>query len=58
MSQVLPKASKVAKSYKETPPSESISESPEVMEINSNLRTTFMTYLRIGSLPEDKDEHE
>jgi hypothetical protein len=48
-----------AKSSQETPPpSENITESPEVMEIHSNWRTPFMIYLRIGGLPNDKVEHE
>jgi hypothetical protein len=52
---VLAKASKAVQSFQETPLSiESISESPEVLKIHS----TFMIYLRIGGLSEDKDEHE
>jgi hypothetical protein len=39
-------------------PSESISKSLEVMEINSDWHTLFMIYLRIGGLPEDKDKRE
>jgi hypothetical protein len=54
---VLAKASKVAESTQETPPPiESISESLVVMEIHSGGCTPFMIYLRIESLPEDKDE--
>jgi hypothetical protein len=56
---VLVEAIKMAELSKETPPpTESISESPEVTEIHSDWRTPFMVYLRIGGLPEDKDKHE
>jgi hypothetical protein len=51
----LAKANKVVESSQETPPpSESITESPKVIEIHSDWRTPFMIYLRIGGLPEDK----
>jgi hypothetical protein len=59
ISKELAKAGKVAESSKETPPlNESISESLEVMEIHSDWCTSFITYLRIGGFPEDKDERE
>jgi hypothetical protein len=59
ISKALAKVSKVAKSSQETPlPIESISESPEVMEIHLDWRTPFMIYLRTVGLPEDKDERE
>jgi hypothetical protein len=59
ISKALAKASKVAESSQETPPpSKSISESPEVMEIHSDWRTPFMVYLRTGGLLEDKDERK
>jgi hypothetical protein len=59
ISKALAKASKVAKSSQEIPPSnESISKSPEVMEIHLDWRTPFMIYLGIGGLLEDKDECE
>jgi hypothetical protein len=59
ISKVLAKASMVDESSQETPlPIESISESPEVTEIHSVWLTLFMIYLRIGGLPEDKDERE
>jgi hypothetical protein len=59
ISKALAKASKVADSSQETSsPSESIIESPEVMEIHSDRRTLFMIYLRTGGLPVDKDESE
>jgi hypothetical protein len=59
ITKALAKASKVAESSLETrPPIESISDSPEVMEIHSNTLTQFMIYLRIGGLPKDKDERE
>jgi hypothetical protein len=55
----LDKINKGAESSQEAPPpSESIIESPEVMEIHSNWRTPFMVYLRIGGLPKDKVECE
>jgi ribonuclease HI len=59
ISKALGKATKVAKSSQETPPpSESITEAPEVMEIHSDWHTTFMIYLRTGGLPKDKADHE
>jgi hypothetical protein len=55
ISKDLAKATKAAESSQETPPpSESITESPEVMEIHSDWRTPFMIYFRIEGLPEDK----
>jgi hypothetical protein len=59
ISKALAKATKVAESSQETPPPcESITETPEVMEIHSDWRTPFMTFLRIVGLPKDKDDHE
>jgi hypothetical protein len=59
ISKALAKASNMAESSQVTPSViESISESPEVMEIHSDWCTLFMIYLRTGGLPEDKDEHE
>jgi hypothetical protein len=59
MNQALAKASKAAESSQEIPPpTESISESPEVMELHLDWCTPFMIFLRTGGLPEDKDEHE
>jgi hypothetical protein len=49
-SKALAKANKVAESSQETPPpTESISESPEVMKIHSDWCTPFMLYLRTGA---------
>jgi hypothetical protein len=51
----LARATKGAESSLETPPpSESITESPEVLEIHSDWHTPFMIYFRTGGLPEDK----
>jgi hypothetical protein len=59
ISKALAKTSKVDESSQETPPpSESITESPEVMEIHSDWHTPFMIYFRIGGLPEGKVERE
>jgi hypothetical protein len=59
ISKVLARATNVAESSQETPPpSESITESPKVMEIHSNWRAPFMIQFRIGGLPEDKVECE
>ena len=59
VAKALAKANKAAKSSKETMlPVESISESPEAMEVHSDLRTPFMIYLRTGGLPNDNDERE
>jgi hypothetical protein len=59
ITKALAKASKTTESSQETTPLvQSITESPEVMEIHSDWCTPFMTYLRTGGLPEDKDEHE
>jgi hypothetical protein len=59
ISKALAKATKVAESSQETPPpSESITESPKVMEIQSDWRTPFMIYFRTGGLLEDKVDHE
>ncbi len=59
ISKALDKANKAAESSQETPllPN-SITESPEVMEIHSDWHTPFMIYFRIGGLPEDKVEHQ
>jgi hypothetical protein len=57
ISKVLAKSSKAAKLSQETPlPIESISESPEVIEIHLDWHTPFMICPRTGSLLEDKDE--
>jgi ribonuclease HI len=55
ISKALDKANKAAESSQETPllPN-SITESPEVMEIHLDWRTPFMMYLKTGGLPEDK----
>jgi hypothetical protein len=59
ITEALTKANKAGESSTETTPlDESISESPEVMEVHLDWRTPFMIYLRTGGLPEDKDEHE
>jgi ribonuclease HI len=59
ITKVLAKASKAVESSQETSLSiEIISESSEVMEIHSDWHTPFMIYLRIGGLPEHKDERE
>jgi hypothetical protein len=50
ISKALAKASKGAESSQETPPPiESITESPEVIEIHSDWHTLFMIYLRTGA---------
>jgi hypothetical protein len=43
-------------SQKITPPPDSITESPEVMEIHSDWCTLFMVYLRIGGLARRQDQ--
>jgi hypothetical protein len=59
ITKALAKTSKAVKSSQETmSPVESISESPEVMEILSDWRTPFMIYLRTRGLPEDIDERK
>ena len=59
IAKALAKANKAAKSSQETmPPVESISESPEVMEVHSDWRTPFMIYLKTGGLPDDKSGSE
>jgi hypothetical protein len=59
ISKALAKATKAVESSQETPPlSENITESPEVMEIQSDWHTMFMIYLMTWGLPEDKVEHE
>jgi hypothetical protein len=55
----LAKATKVVESSQETPPpSESITESPEVMKIHLDWHTVLMIYFRIGGLPEGKVNRE
>jgi ribonuclease HI len=55
ISKALAKANKVAQSSQEAPPpKDSITESPKVMEIDSDSHTPFKVYLRTGGLPEDK----
>jgi hypothetical protein len=59
ITKALAKASKAAESSQEAmPPIVSTSESPEVMEINSNWHTPFMIYLMIEGFLQDKDECE
>jgi hypothetical protein len=59
ISKALAKVTKVVESSPETPPpSESITESHEVMEIHSYWRTLFMIYFRTVGLPEDKVDRE
>jgi ribonuclease HI len=59
ISKALAKATMVVESSQETPPpSESIIESPEVMEIHSDWCTLFMIYFMIGGLPEDNVDRE
>jgi hypothetical protein len=59
ISKALAKATKAAESSQKTPPpSENITESPEVMEIHSDWHTSFIIYLRTGGLQENKVEHE
>jgi hypothetical protein len=59
INKALSKANKAAESAEETTPlDEGLFESPNVMTIHSNWRTLFMIYLRIGGLPDNKDEHE
>jgi ribonuclease HI len=59
MSRASAEASKVAESSQETPlPNESISESPEVMEVHSDWHTPFMIHFRTGNLLKDNVERE
>jgi hypothetical protein len=59
ISKALAKATKEAEPSQETPqPSESITESPEVMEIYIDWHTPFMIYFRTEGLPEDKVDSE
>jgi hypothetical protein len=59
ITKAIAKASKAAESSLETTsPIQSISESPEGMEVHSDWCIPFMIYLRIGGLLEDKDECE
>jgi hypothetical protein len=59
ISKALAKVTKVTESSQETPPPcKSITKTPEVMEIQSDWCTPFMTFLKIGGLPEDKADHK
>jgi hypothetical protein len=59
ISKALAKATKAAESSQKTPPQcESITETPEVMDIHSDWRTPFMTFPGIGDLPENKAGRE
>jgi hypothetical protein len=59
ITRTLAKINKVAESSQDTmPPAESISESPEAIEVHSDWRNPFMMYLRTGGLPDDKSKHE
>jgi hypothetical protein len=59
ISKALAKANKAAKSSWETPPpSDRITESPEVMEIHLDWHTPFKIYLKTGGLPKEKVECE
>jgi hypothetical protein len=59
ISKALAKANRVVElSQETTPPAESISESPEVMEVHFDWHTPFIIYLRIGGSLDDKDERE
>jgi hypothetical protein len=56
---VLSKASNAAKLIESTAlPSDDNPESSDFMTIHLDWRTPFMNYLKIGGLPEDKDERE
>jgi hypothetical protein len=49
----------VVESSQEAPPStESIIESPKVMETHSDWHNPFMVYIRTAGLPEDKVDRE
>jgi hypothetical protein len=53
------KATKAAESSQDTrPPSESITKTPEVMEIHSDWLPLFMIYFRIGGLLENMVDHK
>jgi ribonuclease HI len=59
ISKSLAKATKMAESSHEIqPPSENITESPDVLEIHSDCLTLFMIYFKTGGLPEDKVDRE
>jgi hypothetical protein len=59
ISKALAMTTKMVESSQETPPpSENITESPEVMEIHSDWCTPFMIHFRIWGLLEDKVYHE
>jgi ribonuclease HI len=45
-------------SHEIQPPSENITESPDVLEIHSDWLTLFMIYFKTGGLPEDKVDCE
>jgi hypothetical protein len=59
ITKALAKASKASESSKEaSPPMDSVTVSPKIMEIHSDWCTLFMIYLRTGGLLEDKVECE
>jgi hypothetical protein len=59
ITKALAKANKASESSQETTlPAESISESPEVMEVHSDWRIPFMIYLKTWDLPVHKYECE
>jgi hypothetical protein len=59
IAKALAKANKAFESSHETTPlAESISESPEVIEVHSDWQTLFMTYLKTEGLLDDKDKRE
>jgi hypothetical protein len=59
ISRALSKSSKAIGSSQETTPLvENKPESLDTMMVHSDWCTTFMIYLRIGGLPDDKDEYE
>jgi hypothetical protein len=59
ISKALAKSTKVVESSQETPPpNESVTESPEVIEIHSDWHIPFMIYFRTGGLPEEKVRNE
>jgi hypothetical protein len=59
IAKALTKANKAAESSQETtPPAESTSEWPEVMEAHLDWHAPFMTHLKTRGLLDDKDENE
>jgi hypothetical protein len=59
ISRALSKASKAVESIEDaTQPTDDKHVSSDVMTVYSDWRTSFMIYLKIGRLPEDKDERE